>query len=140
MPDFEGSGTIATSPDRLFNYLADVRHLPDYFPKALSAKARNGEDLAIILDLDGEATEVHAWYRVEEKRRMLQWGIPAAGFQGWLAVIPNPTGCELTVSVQRPTDDDADEIDYEFGGMDSTDAEIRDTIDVIRRIMSRPST
>jgi polyketide cyclase/dehydrase/lipid transport protein len=127
MRDFEGAVTIATSPDRLFNYLADVRHLPDYFPKALSAKAGDGDDLAIVLDLGGEPIEMHAWFRADEAHRMLQWGVPDAGYQGWIAVTPSPIGCELAVSVQKPDDDEI------------ANAEIRDTIHSIRNIMRRPS-
>jgi len=133
MRDFAGATTIATSPDQLFDYLADARHLPDYFPKALSATAGSGEDLTVVLDLDGEVVEVDAWYRVDRDRRFVQWGVPAAGFQGWLAVAADPAGSELTVSVQKPVRDSG----YDEDAEDRTDAEIRDTILVIRSIMSR---
>jgi hypothetical protein len=125
MREFEGSAMIATSADRLFNYLADVRHLPDYFPKALSAKTGEGDQLSIVLDLGGEAVELHAWFRADEARRLLQWGIPDADYQGWIAITSGPIGCELVVSVQKPIDDD------------TIDAEIRDTILGIRSIMRR---
>jgi hypothetical protein len=130
MRDFEGSTTIATSADRLFNYLADVRHLPDYFPKALSAKAGDGDDLTIVLDFDGEATEMHAWFRADETRRMLQWGVPDVGYQGWAAITANPDGCELVISVQKPYDD-------ETGDADTASDDIQDTIRGIRTIMRR---
>jgi hypothetical protein len=127
MRDFEGSAAIATSADRLFNYLADVRHLPDYFPKALSAKTGDGDQLSIVLDLGGEAVELPAWFRADETRRLLQWGVPEAGYQGWMAITADPVGCALMVSVQKPVDDDA------------IDAEISDTIASIRTIMRRPA-
>jgi hypothetical protein len=137
MYDFEGSTTIATSPDRLFNYVADVRHLPEYFPKALSAKAGDGEDLTVVIDADGDSLEISAWYRVDHARRVVQWGVPDYGFQGWLAVNPVPAGCELTVNVQKPTSDGSGHRFSDDDAYDSTEAEIRDTIGSIRRIMNR---
>jgi hypothetical protein len=134
MRDFRGSATIATSADRLFNYLADVRHLPDYFPKALSAKAGDGEDIAIVVDLNGEATELHAWFRADAVHRLLQWGVPEAGYQGWIAITPSPTGCELTINVQKPVGDDVTFDEYDADG---TESEIQDTIRGIRNIMKR---
>jgi hypothetical protein len=131
MYDFDGSATIATSPDRLFNYVADVRHLPEYLPKALSAKAGDGEDLTVVLDVDGDPLEITAWYRVDRERRVVQWGVPDHGYQGWVAVVAVPDGCELTMNVQAPDRyDDA-------GDMDGTEAELRDTVRSIARIMGR---
>jgi hypothetical protein len=133
MRDFEGSSIMTVSADRLFNYLADVRHLPDYFPKAVASSLGtvddDDDDLSIVLDLGGEAVELRAWFRVAKSRRMLQWGVPETGYQGWIAVTPYGSGCELTVHVQGPVDDP--------DGVDDTDAEIRDTINGIRNVMSR---
>lgn len=137
MHDFEDSAVVETSADRLFGYLADVRHVPDYFPKVLSAKARGGEDFAILFDLDGLPQEAQAWLRVDPARRRLQWGVPDAGYQGWLAVTPEADGCRLTVSVQMPSYQPADRYDDDPYSGDDADYEIRDTIESIRQIMRR---
>jgi len=127
MRDYDGSATIATSPDRLFNYLADVRHLPDYFPRALSAKADEDGELSLVLDLAGDPTEVAGWYRVDRQRRMLQWGVPEAGLQGWAAIAGDPAGCALTVCVQSLA---------EFDG-EHTAGEVHDTVRVLQNILGR---
>jgi polyketide cyclase/dehydrase/lipid transport protein len=138
MRDFEKSATIATSADRLFSYLADVRHLGDYFPKVLDAKPRSDENVSIVIDIDGLPREVDGWFRVDELRLRLQWGVPGSGYQGWLAVTPTLEGCDLTVSVQTPGSG-YQEIytDYEFSYDDGTEYELADTIESIRNIMDR---
>lgn len=125
MSDFEVATTVATSPDRLFGYLADVRHLPDYFPKALHATGGGpDEEVSVTLDVDGVACEVAAWVRADPGTRRLQWGVPAYGYQGWLTVSPGPAGCELVVHVQAPDDPDPR-------------YELADTVDSIRRAVRR---
>lgn len=133
MRDYEGSATIATSPDRLFGYLRDVRHLSEYLPKILDAKSGEGEEVAIVLDVDGHATEVHGWFRADAQRRMVQWGVPEAGYQGWLTVTSTPAGSGLVIHVQKPADDDED-LDEDA---DSTAAEIQDSLTSITQILSR---
>lgn len=121
MSDFEVSTTVAISSDHLFGYLADVRHLPDYFPKALAATGGGpDEEVSVTLDVDGVAREVAAWVRADSRTRRLQWGVPGYGYQGWLTVSPGPGGCELTVHVQAPDDPDPR-------------YELADTVESIRR-------
>lgn len=79
MRDFEKSATIETSADHLFGYLADVRHLSAYFPKVLAARLRDDQELLLLVDIDGRAQEVGAWFRVDEDRRRVEWGVPASG-------------------------------------------------------------
>jgi hypothetical protein len=124
MSDFEVSTTVAISPDMLFGYLADVRHLPGYFPKALRASGGPDEEVSVTLDVDGEACEVAAWVRADPVTRRLQWGVPGYGYQGWLTVSPAAAGCELTVHVQAPDDPDPR-------------AELADTVESIRRAARR---
>ncbi|HKD96144.1 MAG TPA: SRPBCC family protein [Micromonosporaceae bacterium] len=135
MYDFEVSTTVMTSPDRLFGYLADVRHLPDYFPKVLAAKGGDDEEIALTFDLDGEPFELHGWMRADPYTRRLQWGVPEAGYQGWLSVSPTPHGCELTVNLQAPALADR----RGYGDFDVADQhyELVDTVENIRQIMRR---
>lgn len=136
MRDLEKSATIATSADRLFNYLADVRHLSDYFPKVLSAKAGAGESVSLVIDIDGLSREVEGWVRVDARRRRMQWGVPGSGYQGWLAIAPSEAGCDLTVSLQTPGDQEI-YTEYELSYDDSTAYELSDTVESIRAIMGR---
>lgn len=138
MRDFEGSALIETSADRLFNYLADVRHLPDYFPRVMSTKPGDGEDLTIVFDLDGDTHEAEAWFRHDPAYRRLQWGVPESGYQGWLVVAPDTGGARLVVSVQVPLGEYPPVYtEYEFATNARVDHEVRDTIESIRRIMRR---
>lgn len=137
MYDFEVSTTVMTSPDRLFAYLADVRHLPDYLPKVLAAKGDDGEEISLTVDIDGEPFEVQGWMRADPGTRRLQWGVPEAGYQGWIAVAAVPRGCELTVNLQAPAaahgyEDDESRIDVA-----DQQYELADTVENIRQIMQR---
>ena len=124
MSDFEVVTRMPISPERLFGYLADVRHLPDYFPKALHATGGANEEVSVTLDVDGVACEVAAWVRADARTRRLQWGVPGYGYQGWLSVSPEPAGCELVVHVQAP-----DDLDPGY--------ELTDTVESIRRAARR---
>jgi hypothetical protein len=138
MRDFERSATIATSPDRLFNYLADVRHLSEFVPRVLDAKARDTGDITIIFDMDGLAYELDGWLRADEQHRSLEWGIPSAGYQGWLTIKSAPDGCELVVNVQTPSiDHHVIYTEYELSFDERTGYELEDVLDTIRAIMDR---
>ena len=47
MPEYEQTGTIMAEPDVLFDYLAEVEHLPEYLPVITEAEPA-GPELAVV--------------------------------------------------------------------------------------------
>ncbi len=72
MPTYKSSISIEASQEEVFEYLADVRHLPDYFP-LVSAAEPLAEGKFRITTQDGHTSE--GWMRLHEGRRdRIEWG------------------------------------------------------------------
>ncbi|MGN6523444.1 MAG: SRPBCC family protein [Actinomycetes bacterium] len=89
MPDFEQSLTVATSPDRVYAYVADVRNLPRYFAHMTQAEPRGGDVVEVSADVHGQTEQSEAWFRTDEAERRITWGSRNDdGYEGWLQVCP----------------------------------------------------
>jgi hypothetical protein len=111
MPEYEQTGTIMAEPDALFEYLADVQHLPDYLPVITDAHQAGPDEAEVITDIDG--TEQHAlgWLRVDGLDRRMEWGTPGSGYHGWLQVDEDATEDRsiVTIHVSQSHDSDAED-------------------------------
>lgn len=71
MTDFEHATDVQAGADALFDYLADVSNLPEYFDRMTSAAPAEGEAVhtTALIDPDGEGerkVEGEAWFRVDD--------------------------------------------------------------------------
>lgn len=110
MGDYRKSITVNVPPARLFSYLADVRHLPDYMPRLTSAKPTTGDKVEVTAHIEPEGApaqdvEGEAWVHVLEEGKSLEWG--AAGphdYRGKLHVEPGETDGDATLAVELHTE------------------------------------
>lgn len=115
MPDHEASATVAADPDAVFGYLADVHHLPEYFPMMTSAEPVPGEDAvrttAVLQPEESDAPAgsgeqvVHgeAWFRADEDDRSLEWGSEGpSDYRGELRVDPDGDGSRISLRIHTP--------------------------------------
>ena len=91
---------MAAPADTVFDYLKQVGHLPDYFPRMTSAEQGSGEEVHTTADLGGQEVEADAWFTVDADRRRLSWGSEGENdYHGHLEVTGDGAGCEVTATL-----------------------------------------
>jgi Polyketide cyclase / dehydrase and lipid transport len=111
MPEYEQTGTIMAEPDVLFDYLAEVEHLPEYLTVITEAEPA-GPDLAVVTaDIHGAEQHAEGWLRVDGLERRMEWGIREGPYHGWLEVEPDDLsgGSVVTIHVSQDHASDADD-------------------------------
>jgi uncharacterized protein YndB with AHSA1/START domain len=127
MSVIEQTRTIDAPADEVFTYLADVSHVPRYFPDMTRAEPEGRHDDAhdaTLVDVEGTMTgtrhEAEGWFRVDEGRHRIEWGSPENDrYHGWFAVEERGDGSSLTLNLTAPHLDD--------------EAPLRDALDRIER-------
>jgi uncharacterized membrane protein len=79
MGDYQRSQDVDAPADQLFGYLSEVGNLPRYFTAMTSAEPAGGDAVRVTADLNGTTREGEAWFRIDQERRHLDWGIRGAG-------------------------------------------------------------
>lgn len=126
MPDFERTGTVDAEPDQLFDYLADVRHLPDYLPRMTDARPDGDEHVAVESDVDGDVQRSEAWFRVDDLEQRIEWGSENGPYHGWLKVTPDEVARSVvTIHVH-----------HEHSEAGDTSDDLDETLDNIRRLVA----
>lgn len=103
MGDYEKSQDVAAPAQQLFAYLSDVRNLPKYMNSMTSAEPAEGEAVHTTAEVDGQAVEGEAWFRVDQDAQHLEWGSQGkSGYRGALDVTGDTTS---TVTVSLHTEE-----------------------------------
>ena len=107
MPEYETSGPVNANPDAVFDFLSDIRHMPDYIPDMVLARAE-GDRLRVAAEVEGRHEEGTASFLADPEQRRIDWGAgSAAGYGGWLQVSASDQGS--TVTIHLNTDRASDE-------------------------------
>ena len=98
MTTIERSITVASTPDRTFDYLSDVGNLPRYMDSMTSAARTGPEEVHVTAEVPDQGTEEgEAWFRTDPTTRRVEWGSEGSSdYHGWLQVDEDPgTGGSL---------------------------------------------
>ena len=119
MADHTAERTVEAAPDAVYDYLADVSHLPEYFPMMTAAEKVPGEDAVrttAVLDHEerGEPQgsgeqEVHgeAWFRTDDAARSIRWGSEgSSGYHGEITVEEDGAGSRVRLLIATEHDHD----------------------------------
>ena len=113
MPDYTHQAHVDAPAQDLFDYLAQVRNLPDYFPIMTRAEpAEKGEAVETTANLHGRPVESEAWFHVDSEKKTLRWGSEGDNdYHGELSVTAEQTGSTVTVSLhtERVASDEIDQ-------------------------------
>lgn len=75
MPEFTASIDIFVPPERLFEYLRDVRHLPAFTPTMTSAEPQaDGRRVHVKGESHGHHYDVDGEWREDRKAMRVEWG------------------------------------------------------------------
>jgi hypothetical protein len=111
MPEYQQTGTIMAEPDVLFDYLAEVEHLPEYLPVITEAEPAGPELAVVTTDIHGDEQHAEGWLRVDGLERRMEWGTSEGPYHGWLQVEPDDEsgGSVVTIHVWQDHVSDADD-------------------------------
>ena len=136
MADYQNMTSVDVAPEELFDFLADVRNLPRYFPLMTSA-ARAGDGNAVQTQAefpDGEVVEGEAWFDVDRAAGRIRWGSEGPrDYHGHLTVTGSDGGAQVhvVVSTARVESDDVQR------GVDDTMANIKELFEGRRALDTR---
>lgn len=103
MPDYRRERQYDAHPDRLYNYLADVGNLTEYFTQMTSAHKTGPHEVHTTaqLDLPGQSprtVEGEAWFRIDKQVRQIEWGSEGENdYSGRLQVSERDEGGSLVL-------------------------------------------
>lgn len=99
MAEFEDTITINASADVVFDVVADVSHLPQYFARMTSAVPGDGDEVITTASLaDGSEVEGTAWFRVDSDALSVSWGAEGEhDYHGSVDVRLGQGSCEVVV-------------------------------------------
>lgn len=133
MADHEGTTDVNAPASRLFEYLSDVSHLPDYFASMRSAEPAEGEAVQVVADVNGEEVAGEAWFRVNHDQKHVEWGSQGpSGYRGLLDVTGDDHTSTVTVKLHT-----------EHGDRKQIDEGVEQTLREIKRLVedgSAPSS
>lgn len=110
MGDYSKSIPVGVAPDRLFDYLSDIRNLPRYLPRLTSAEPTEGDKVRVTAQIapEGEPeqeVENEAWMRVRDAGRVLEWGSTGPNdYKGELDVDDGDTAGTSKLTVRLHTE------------------------------------
>lgn len=106
MGDFSGTTKVAADVDTLFDYLADLNNLPDYFSRLTSAvPAHSDGDRITTMARIPDRGEVQgdAWFRVDDTQKRIEWGAEGTSdYHGHLEVTSSGDAAQIDVYVHTP--------------------------------------
>lgn len=132
MGDYSRSITVGVAPDRVFDYLSDIRNLPRYMPRLTSAEPTEGDTVRVTAQIAPEGEPEHeveneAWMRVREAGRTIEWGSTGPNdYRGELDVDGGSDAGTSTLTVRLHTERDDDDID---AGLDEALTGLREAVE-----------
>ena len=126
MGDYRQTQDVDAPAAQLFDYLADVSNLPNYFSAMTDATPAGDEAVRFVAEVDGHTQEGEAWFRVDRERQHLEWGSEGPNdYRGELDV----TGDDTTSTVSLTLHTEHAEGDRVEGGIASTLASVKSLVE-----------
>jgi uncharacterized protein YndB with AHSA1/START domain len=109
MAEHAHSSSIDLDPDTVFAYLADVEHLPHYFPGMTGAtvtgrdEQHSADKVEVTANVDGDHHDGVAWFRADPSTRAIEWGsVDDNEYQGTMRVEAADAGSRLELTLSTP--------------------------------------
>lgn len=99
--EFEQSITVAAPANRIFDFLSDVRNVPQYLPTVRSAQPQQGERIRTQGQSGDHSYDSDGHFRVDQSAHRLEWGSDGENdYGGWMKVQGNgDSQSEVTVHI-----------------------------------------
>jgi uncharacterized membrane protein len=98
--DFEQSIRVNAPADRIFEYLSDVRNVPQYLPTVTHAEPQSGERIRTQGHAGDREYDADGHFHIDRQRQRLEWGSDGeTEYSGWLEVNGNGSQSEVKVHI-----------------------------------------
>lgn len=104
MSEYERTIAIQAPPDRVFEFVADIRNMPRYMPTATRVKAQGDSRVRVEGEAHGHHYVSDGWMRSDGSRRRLEWGADEGDYNGWLQVREDGPRSEVTIHLSMRRD------------------------------------
>ena len=85
--EFEQSITVAAGADSIFDFISDVKNVPQYLPTVKNAQPQQGERIRTQGQAGDRSYDSDGHFRVDKQSRRLEWGSDGENdYSGWLEV------------------------------------------------------
>ena len=100
--------TVRTDASWVFDYLADVRHLPEYVSAVASAEpTERAEEAYVVVVVDGVRRQRTVWLRRDPEAETIQWRSDGQNdYRGQLALTREGADTTVTVILHTERADD----------------------------------
>ena len=144
MADYEQTQQVDAPAAEVFDWLADVSHLPDYLPPVVAASLGGpsegdnpGQKLRTTLQTPGDEQrtfDAEGYLSIDGNARRMEWGAESGrDYSGHLTVVETVNGSEVTVHLslgERSAEADLSSVE---DGKDPMQEGIAATMESIRR-------
>lgn len=90
MPEYERSRVIGAAPEQVFEFLSDVRNLPQYLPTTHHAEPQGPDRVRVQGEARGHDYDADGFFRRDQQDLRLEWGSDGElRYRGQLRVEPD---------------------------------------------------
>jgi len=104
MNKFERAMAMEVDPDHVFDFVSDLRNLPQFLPTVHRAEKLDGERIRIQGVSHGHPYDGEGHFRLDRHHRKISWGANGdRGYSGWMAVKQGdttPLVSEITMEIE----------------------------------------
>ncbi len=86
MGEYEQTTTMRAAPERVFDFVADVRNMPNYLPTTTGAEPQGEERVRVQGEAQGHRYDSDGYLRRDPEAKRLEWGSDEGHYSGWLQV------------------------------------------------------
>lgn len=99
MAEYETSLPMNVPPDRVFDFVADVRNLPRYLPMVQYAEPQGANGGVRIQGKaqGGRAFDADGWLRLDRTEWRMEWGTNEHSYRGWMEIEGAGDQCLVTL-------------------------------------------
>lgn len=85
--DFEQSTTVTAPADDIFDFISDIRNVPQYLPTVKNAQPQEGERIRTQGQAGDRTYDSDGHFRIDKQSRRIEWGSDGENdYRGWLEV------------------------------------------------------
>ena len=98
--EFEQSITVAAPADGIFDFVSDVKNVPQYLPTVKNAQPQQGERIRTQGQVGERSYDSDGHFRVDKQTRRIEWGSDGENdYNGWLQVQGGGSQSQVTVHI-----------------------------------------
>jgi uncharacterized membrane protein len=98
--EFEQSIQVNAPVEGIFNFLADIKNVPQYLPTVKNAQPQEGERIRTQGQAGDRSYDSDGHFRIDKQAHRLEWGSDGENdYRGWMEVQEQGSRSQVTVHI-----------------------------------------